>query len=148
MLEEVLTLAMTGATTVVAAMATDLWDDTRDRVARLWRRGEEGADAGGAVETLLRIDNASVSGSADADRTRQALVGAWQIRFEELLTERPEVAVEVAALIAAVDKKMSEARRQWVQNVVATHGGHAYGAQHGDVHVHHHGPGEARPAGS
>ncbi|MGY1435807.1 hypothetical protein [Streptomyces reniochalinae] len=56
MTQELTALAETGAEEVVAAMATDLWQDTRGAVLRLFHRGEA-PDRRAAI--AAQLDNSS-----------------------------------------------------------------------------------------
>ena len=71
--QELATLAMTGATTVVAAMATGARESTRTGVARLFRR--HGETQVQAVEAQLDGDAAMVERAADRGEVREGLAG-------------------------------------------------------------------------
>lgn len=143
MLEDALaTLAMTGATTVVAAMATSAWDAARTGVLRLFGRG---AAEPAAIEAQLDGNNALVARAEDGERARQSLVGSWRLQLEELLQQHPDVAGELQDVVADVQAKLPQTQQFWVQNVIARDHGHAYGAMHGNVNVYHAAPGQVQP---
>ncbi|MFF8835810.1 hypothetical protein [Streptomyces sp. NPDC015130] len=132
-------LAMTGATTVVAAMATSVWEGTRDRVVDLFRRRDE--DRGEVVRAQLDGDAELVLGEGDdTDGVRDDLVRPWARRLAVLLRDHPEAAEELRALVE--DSAAPRDGGTWSQHVVARAGGAAFGAQGpgSSVHVHHHRP--------
>ncbi|MER5309087.1 hypothetical protein ABT034_15010 [Streptomyces sp. NPDC002773] len=132
MIEESLTaLAAAGGGAVVAAMATDAWQVTRDGVVRLFRGRAE-------VEGRLDEDAALVAGAEDTDEARQALVPAWALRLRALLTEHPEYADELRALI-----RDTPGGQHSVQHNTAHDNGLVFGVQHGNI-VFHQSP-EPRP---
>ncbi|MEU9163904.1 hypothetical protein AB0D29_26995 [Streptomyces sp. NPDC048424] len=132
-------LAMTGATTVVAAMATSAWEGTRERVVELFhRRGDERSTA---LQAQLDGDAELVAGeSDDTDGVRDDLVRPWARRIGALLREHPEAADELRTLIEEVS--VPPAAQKWSQHITAHAGGTAFGAQGpgSSVHVHHHRP--------
>lgn len=132
-------LAMTGATTVVAAMATSAWEGTRERVVELFRR--RGDERSTALQAQLDGDAELVAGeSDDTDGVRDDLVRPWARRIGALLREHPETADELRALIEEVS--VPPAAQEWSQHITAHAGGAAFGAQGpgSSVHVHHHRP--------
>lgn len=124
MLEESLTaLAAAGGGAVVAAMATDAWQVTRDRVVRLFRGRAE-------VEARLEEDAALVAGAEDPDGVRRALLPAWGVRLGALLAEHPEYADELRQLIGAAPRTQSE------QHNTAHDNARVFGVQHGNIVFH------------
>jgi hypothetical protein len=138
-------LALTGGTTLVAAMATDAWQTTRARVARLFRHGESTQRS--AVEAQLTNSNTLVMEAEDTERARMGLVPLWQLQLEALLRQYPEAEGELRSLIAEVRGALPEAQQSWAQNITARDHGHAYGAQGGNVNVYHASPGQVQPTG-
>ncbi|MFI9583843.1 hypothetical protein ACIHCQ_18790 [Streptomyces sp. NPDC052236] len=137
MLEE---LILAGGTTVVAAMATDSWMAARGGVARLFcRRGE---DQQAAVEAQLDNNAALVARADDPERVRQALLPVWLLELESLLGQYPDAADELRELISAIQERLPETQRGWVQNNVAKDGGQVFAAQGGNVIVHQAPPGK------
>lgn len=124
-------LALTGATTVVAAMATDAWQAARTGTARLFHR------RGGtlsAIEAQLDGDAEVVDRDEYADAARGDLVGAWKRRLIALLREFPEAGADLQALIEQVGGELPPAQRSWVQNNLATDHGVINAVQHGHQH--------------
>jgi hypothetical protein len=146
MLEETLaTLAMTGATTVVAAMATQAWQTTRTGVLQLFRRDQAQQPA---IATQLDSDVTLVAQEADSEGARQDLVPVWNRRLAAFLRQHPDALDEFQALVSTVRAELPQAQQRWVQHITA-HGGLAFGAQGPGSSVHFHnylGPGQARPA--
>jgi hypothetical protein len=139
-------LALTGGTTVVAAMATDGWQAVRVRIARLFRRGDPAHRS--AIDAQLANSNTLVAQAEDADRARTGLAALWQLQLEALLRECPDAEEELRALIAEVSDALPQAQQSWVQNITARDHSHAYGAQHGSVNIYHAIPGQAQPKGA
>jgi hypothetical protein len=111
--QELATLAMTGATTVVAAMATGAWESTRDGVARLFHR--HGQEQVQAIAAQLDGDAAMVERAADQGEAREGLAGGWRLRLAELLREHPEAAAELRAQIEAVARQLPQAVESYTQ---------------------------------
>ncbi|WP_406116733.1 hypothetical protein [Streptomyces anulatus] len=130
-------LAMTGATTVVAAMATSVWEGTRDQVVDLFRRRDEGRSA--VVRAQLDGDAELVSGEGD-DTVRDDLVRPWARRLAALLRDHPEAVEGLRALVE--DNAAPRDGGTWSQHIAARAGGAAFGAQGpgSSVHVHYYRP--------
>lgn len=145
MTDPVTALALAGATTIVAAMATDTWQATRTAVTRLFRRG--GAAEQTVVEAQLEGNAALLADAEDTEQACRALVQLWQLHLHALLRAHPDAAEELRALVAGAREQLPGERHAWVQHVVA-HGGVAAGAM-GDgssVNVHYHAdPKDVRP---
>jgi hypothetical protein len=131
--DEVLALAMTGASTIVAAMATNAWQVARDGVVRLFHgRGHTFP----AIEAQLDDDAAVVERDEDADGAREDLAGAWKRRLAVLLNEHPEAKEDLRALVEQVIGQLPQARQGWVQTNIARQGGQVFAALGGNVIVH------------
>lgn len=139
-------LAMAGATTLVAAMATDAWQATRDGVLGLFHRDGQAQQ----VALLAQADGnaARVEQCEDRDSARQRLIPLWQGELEEFLSRHPDAAADLRSLTQRVRAQLPETQLSWVQNVTASGGGHAYGAQgpNSSVQVHHASPGHVPPS--
>ncbi|MEV7947962.1 hypothetical protein ACFUJX_06100 [Streptomyces rubiginosohelvolus] len=91
---ELATLAQSAAVTLVGLMATDAWERTRDGVVGLWLRARpERADAVAAELTSTREDLSTDTASEGE------LAAEWQGRIRRLLTDQPQVAVELRRLL-------------------------------------------------
>ncbi|MFD5558069.1 hypothetical protein ACFWIA_30035 [Streptomyces sp. NPDC127068] len=94
---ELTALAQSAGLTLVALLATDAWEHTRDGVVALWRRTRpERADAVAAELDGTREDLTTAPDAEDE------LAAAWQDRIRRLLLDRPEVAVELRKLLDAL----------------------------------------------
>lgn len=144
MLDETLTvLAMTGATTVVAAMATTAWDNTRNATARLFRRS--GTEQQQAIEAQLDANAARLTQINPAEIDRQRLIPLWRWELEELLRQHPEAAEELRALVSQAQAALPPAQNNWVMHVTAHENAHAYGVQGGTLSVHNAAPERVQP---
>jgi hypothetical protein len=131
--DEVIVLAMTGASTIVAAMATSTWQVARDGVVRLFRgRGHTLP----AIEAQLDGDAAIVERDENADGAREDLAGGWKRRLVVLLNEHPEAKEDLRALVEQVVEQLPRARQGWVQTNIARQGGQVFAAQGGNVVIH------------
>jgi hypothetical protein len=130
-------LAMTGATTIVAAMATSAWESTRGKVTELFRRRDE--DQSAMVGAQLDGDAHLVVREEDTDGAREDLIRPWTRRLAALLREHPEAAGELRVLVDQVAAELPRTEHHWVQHITAHAGGAAFGAQGpgSSVHVHH-----------
>ncbi|WNF25530.1 hypothetical protein RI138_01205 [Streptomyces sp. C11-1] len=94
---ELMTLAASGATTVVGLMATEAWTQVRGRLARFLSRGED-TDA---VDAELEESRAELTAArADADEATAADIEAeWRTRLRRALRANPEAAEELRTLL-------------------------------------------------
>ncbi|PVE04344.1 hypothetical protein [Streptomyces scopuliridis] len=132
---ELAALATSGATTVVALMATEGWNAVRSRVAALLQRGSRAQEDPNRVEGELELERREV---ADRDGDDAAVIAdleaVWRIRLRQLLREDPSASAALRELIAenspargAVHNTISGGGFQ--QGVIQT------GSIHGDVHL-------------
>ncbi|MGW6027837.1 hypothetical protein [Streptomyces sp. NPDC055099] len=92
-------VVMAAGTALVAAMATDAWQQVRDSVVGVWRRiHPEGTDpVRGDLETL-RSQIVQARQMQDAV-TEQALEGMWRLQLQALLQRDPRAAGELRRLM-------------------------------------------------
>nr|WSU75612.1 hypothetical protein OG499_22900 [Streptomyces anulatus] len=135
MSDELTLLAEAGAAAVVAAMATDLWQGTRDGVLGLFRR--DAPDSAAPVGARLDEGAALVRTSAAPDEVRRALAGTWARELHELLRRDPACRVPLARLTAEVDGVFASGRAAVAleQNNTARDSGTVFAVQHGDIHT-------------
>ncbi|MFH9366177.1 hypothetical protein ACH4K8_10925 [Streptomyces anulatus] len=135
MSDELTLLAEAGAAAVVAAMATDLWQGTRNGVLGLFRRDAPGSAA--PVGARLDEGAALVRTSAAPDDVRRVLAGIWARELHELLRRDPACRVPLARLTAEVDGAFASGRAAVVleQNNTARDSGTVFAVQHGDIHT-------------
>lgn len=120
-------LAMSGATTLVAAMATSAWEATRSAAGRMFRR--RGQDQQAVIEAQLDGDADLVEQDEDAAGARRDLIGPWTRRLAALLSEHPETQAELRALIEEAHKELPAAQQSWVQCNTVENGGTIYALQ-------------------
>ncbi len=132
---EIADLAMTGATAVVAAMATTAWDSTRDSVVRLFRRGDTAEQE--TVQVQLASHDELVRRTEDTERARRALLPLWELQLETFLDRHPDAADDLRALIARAQDALRQAQQpSVVQNITASApGATAAGVTHGNVYL-------------
>lgn len=140
------TLAMTGAATIVAAMATDVWTTARDSLVEFFRH--HSPDRLTDIETQLQANAALITRAGDAERARGALIGSWQLELEDLLIGHPAAAEELGMVTARIQAALPPMRQQWVQNISARDRAVVNAVQHGDSHTYYmDSPGSRPPAG-
>ncbi|MGW2890637.1 hypothetical protein ACWDDN_36090 [Streptomyces griseoruber] len=130
--QEILTLATAGATTIVAAMATDAWATVRGAFSALIRR--RSPDLHADIEARLDDSAALVARHHDPERARELLIGQWQLQLEHFLTAHPDVAEELRVQTDLMRQALPSAQGQWVQNNTARDHGTVYAVVDGDQH--------------
>ncbi|MBC3840964.1 hypothetical protein GXW82_13870 [Streptacidiphilus sp. 4-A2] len=144
--DPVIELAMTGATTLVAAMATSAWEGARARAVALFQRR---GDSRHEVEAQLERSAARVEGAQEAAPASEGEIARWRNDLVDLLRERTDTQDGLRELIHEVAPLLPVVRQHWAQHVVARDGGSAFGAlgPGSSVNVHYHaGPGQQPPA--
>ena len=91
---ELVALAGTGATTIVGLMATEAWDQARQRVVRLFARG--GGDAS-AMDGELTASRAALIAAPEEETAD--VTASVRVRLRRLLAENPEAAEELRLLV-------------------------------------------------
>jgi hypothetical protein len=108
---ELVALAGTGATTIVGLMATEAWDQVRQRVVRLFARGGDGgADAMDGELTASRTALVAAPEEETADVTASV-----RMRLRRLLAENPEAAEELRLLV----EEFTPAQNDSVRNTIS-----------------------------
>jgi hypothetical protein len=101
-------LAQTAGTTVVALMATDAWQRTREGVVALWRRVRPAqADE---VDTALEETREEILTAQREDDPASAddLARDWRRRLRRLLAADPSVARELEEVLAEARASLPE----------------------------------------
>ncbi|MEU9647891.1 hypothetical protein AB0E00_03055 [Streptomyces sp. NPDC048110] len=130
--QEVATLAMTGATTIVAAMATGAWENARNATVALYRRYVPAQQA--AVEVQLDGSAGRVERAQDPERERERQLPRWQDDLEDFLQRNPEAAAELHALVDRIQQDLPGALQSWAQTNIARDHGIVNAVQHGSQH--------------
>ncbi|RKE23411.1 hypothetical protein [Streptomyces sp. TLI_171] len=146
MLAESLTaLAGAGASALIGAMATDLWQGARGGVVRLFGRGGEAR--GEAIGAQLDEDAVLIARAepADADGIRADLLPVWRRRLLLLLEEHPDSEDELRDLVARVQDGLPAGRQVWTQSNTARDHGTVFAVQGGSLHYHQAPEGQVPP---
>ncbi|HEY8984339.1 MAG TPA: hypothetical protein VIU15_32780 [Streptomyces sp.] len=104
---ELVALAGTGATTIVGLMATEAWDQVRQRVVRLFTRGgdtnamdgDTSAPDGGASALDGELTASRAALIASPDEETADVTASLRLRLRRLLAENPEAAAELRLLV-------------------------------------------------
>lgn len=125
------TLAMTAATTIVAAMTTSAWKTAKTGIARIFKRAgdEESAEDSGA-DIVVRLERSAerVAGAADQGDERRKQIDRWQEDLEYLLRDHPGAEADLRALVETI-RQQPDVEQRYTQNIEARDGGFAVGAQ-------------------
>ncbi|XIE81566.1 hypothetical protein AB6O49_34270 [Streptomyces sp. SBR177] len=135
--EELAALAGAGATALIGAMATDVWQGARSRAVRLFGRGGEAP--GSAIEARLDEDAALVGGAQpgrEADEIRAELMPVWRRRLILLLEQHPEYEADLRELVDSVRGELPDGRQVWTQQNTARDHGTLFAVQGGNLHYH------------
>ncbi|MEU6505998.1 hypothetical protein [Streptomyces sp. NPDC046942] len=123
-------LAQTAGTTVVALMATDAWQRTREGVVALWRRVRpvQADEIGTALdetreEILVARREGDAAGAEDLERD-------WRRRLRRLLAADPSIAQELEDVLAQARASLPEDRRLPLPTVQL----HAHASGHARVY--------------
>ncbi|CAM5302004.1 hypothetical protein AB0F92_22755 [Kitasatospora aureofaciens] len=109
-------LAAAGGTAVVSAAATDIWQATKGKVARLFGRGDDRDEQRVSVQLdriPMELDQAA---EPQQERVRAALRDRWTVKLTELLEENPELEDDLRALVEEVRAAVPAAQQTFVQN--------------------------------
>ncbi|MFG3259857.1 hypothetical protein [Streptomyces sp. NPDC048172] len=102
-------VTMAAGSALVAAMATDAWQQARDGMVALWRRihPERAEQISGELETL-RGQVLQAREDHDPD-TEQSLEGVWRLQLQMLLQRDPQAA---GALRRVLDEQLAPVLNQ------------------------------------
>jgi hypothetical protein len=114
---ELVALASSGATTLVALMVTDGWERARERFGTLLRRSNASAEA--------ELDASRARVVADPGSAYEDARGRWRSELRVLLMDHPDAADELRALIGEFPD--AEARSSARTEI---HGGEFHGPMH------------------
>lgn len=134
--EELTALAGAGAAALVAAMATDLWQDTKGAVVGLFRRA--GRSRRATVEAQLDNNAGLVRAAVAPAEVQRALLGLWTLELGSLLRQSPSCREPLACLVRDVRGSLpDDDRRAFVvehleQTNTARDSGTVFAVQSGD----------------
>jgi len=97
---DIASLVALGGNTLVAAAVSDGWEAARDRIARLFGRGQPDP----AIERRLDAtrDQLSAASPADVEQVKAEAAAAWAVRLNDLLADRPDAAGQLRVLVEDV----------------------------------------------
>ena len=130
-----MTLAASGGSALVGAVATSAWETARSGIAGLFRRtGARRAELAGqwADETAVAMGQAPADQLAAA---RDRLAQAWQQRLIDLVQECPEVVDELRSWVEQTKRKLPAPQQGWVNTFVARDHATQYNAPGGSIVV-------------
>ncbi len=130
-------LAVLAGDAVVTAAITDVWEDMRHKIARLFGRGQPDPQIERQLDTTR--EELVAADPAELERAQTVQAAQWATRFGDLLVDHPDAEAELSALVAeiqtmvpvtATDHSVAGGRDVIVH---ADRGGVAAGVIHGDV---------------
>ncbi|WUT47381.1 hypothetical protein OG929_35975 [Streptomyces pseudovenezuelae] len=122
---ELAALATSGATTLVGLMVSDTWVQARDRLVRIFARGDD-EDSAAEELRLSRRELMAARDAADDDAVADIEAG-WRIRLRRALEADPLVAEELGSMLAEFAPAAGDVAPQTVRNSISG------GVQHGPV---------------
>src|SRR5579859_6807433 len=93
-------LAALAGNALVTAAVTDAWEGFRQKVARLFGRGQPDPAVGKRLDETAR--QLAAADPASAGPVRESLAGQWEVRFADLLADHPDAAAELAGIVSEV----------------------------------------------
>jgi len=149
---ELVALAALAGRTVVAAAATDVWEEAKRGFARLLGRGDQ--NRAKIAERRLDETREQLEGvpAPELDQARAQLAAAWQTRLVDLLEEHPDAAGDLQALVDHIQAELPAAASAAGHavaaardvNITASDGSVAAGTLHGNVTLNPTHPGPAK----
>ncbi|EPJ40265.1 hypothetical protein STAFG_2696 [Streptomyces afghaniensis 772] len=125
-------LVQTGSAAIVAAMVTDAWQTARVRTVRLFQRGGRDPQE---IEAQLDRSVARVTREG-TEAAREGQVTRWRDDLEDLLSEYPDAADDLRALVREVKARLPQVQQQWVQNITASAPGSIAQGAYGNIINH------------
>ena len=113
-------------TALVGAIATDTWQQVREAVTGLWRRGHPRQKADDIGTELDELREQVLLARRDGDTgTESALEGAWQLRLQQLLRADPTLAAELRRVLDQVlTPALTPAEQARVGTIIMTGSSH------------------------
>jgi len=122
--EELAELAASGATALVSAMGTDLWQEARALMSRVLARAR--GSRRDELSVALNRQSTAARGAVDA-----GAVDYWTEALSQLLDRNPDLAQDVGALASL---RTPERPDIVIQVNSATHSGEVFAVQYGTQH--------------
>ena len=122
--EELAGLAASGATALVSAMGTDLWQEAKRLMSRVLAQGR--GSRHNELSVALNRQSTATRGAVDA-----GAVGYWTEALSQLLDRNPDLAQDVMALASL---RTPERPDIVIQVNSATNSGEVFAVQHGTQH--------------
>jgi hypothetical protein len=144
MADPYITLAMTAATTIVAAMATSVWDTAKNAIANMFRR-----HAQQEIETRLDRSAERVRAAGESEVVRDTQIARWREDIEDLVRDHPHVEDELRKLVDEIQTQLPPVQQRWmIQHIEARDGGIAAGSLglNSSVVIHQHASSEQKDA--
>ncbi|MFJ2193892.1 hypothetical protein ACIOJE_39095 [Kitasatospora sp. NPDC087861] len=116
MTDALVELATAGGTAIVSAAATDIWQGTKGRVARLFGRGDDRDEQRVSVQLDRIPQELDQAPEPQQERVRTALQNRWTEKLAELLEENPELEEDLRSLVEAVRAAVPLPQQTFVQN--------------------------------
>ncbi|MET7518192.1 hypothetical protein ABZS88_32955 [Streptomyces sp. NPDC005480] len=122
--EELASLAASGATALVSAMGTDLWQEAKRLMSGVLARTRDSRR--NELSEMLNRQSTATRGAVDA-----GAVDYWTEALSQLLDRNPDLAQDVMALASL---RTAERPDIVIQVNSATHSGEVFAVQHGTQH--------------
>ena len=94
---DVAALAALAGSALVTAAVTDAWEDVRNKIARLFGRGQLDQQAERRLDATREL--LTPAESAELEQLQVAEAARWESRFADLLANHPDAMSELAALV-------------------------------------------------
>ena len=101
----VATLATSGATTIVAAAATDAWSQTKRGFARLFGRGDAAAAATAEADLEQTSTELATRAGEELELARRQQRLHWETLLLRLLLDHPDVRPELEELLSTAGSR-------------------------------------------
>jgi len=122
--EELAELAVSGATALVSAMGTDLWQEAKTLMGRVLAQAR--GSRRDELSAALHRQSTAARGAVDS-----GAVGYWTEALSRLLDRNPDLAQDVMALASLRTPERPDIA---IQLNSATHSGEVFAVQHGIQH--------------
>jgi hypothetical protein len=94
---DVAALAALAGNALIAAAATDAWEDVRRRVVALFSRGQLDGQAERRLDATREL--LASAKPVDLEKAQATEAARWETRFADFLADHPDAAAELTALV-------------------------------------------------